>query len=48
VDNFCNDCVIVAACLVATGRNLELMNSLVSYAMPANLVYLSGQVFTLL
>jgi hypothetical protein len=23
--NFCNDCVIVAACLVATGRNLELM-----------------------
>jgi hypothetical protein len=25
VDHFCNDCVIVAACLVATGRNLELM-----------------------
>jgi hypothetical protein len=50
VDNFCNDCVIVAACLVATGRNLELMleQPRIVRDESANLVYLSGQVFTLL
>jgi hypothetical protein len=48
--NFCNDCVIVAACLVATGRNLELMleQPRIVRDESANLVYLSGQVFTLL
>jgi hypothetical protein len=44
----CNDCVIVAACLVATGRNLELIEQpRIVRDESANLVYLSGQVFTL-
>jgi hypothetical protein len=43
-----NDCVIVAACLVATGRNLELIEQpRIVRDESANLVYLSGQVFTL-